>query len=580
MLVKRIQLTNFMKYKNLDLEFPDHGIILVTGRNGSGKSSLQEAVSVAYWGKTLRKTPPWQQNTEGSVVVSSPTATVTRKCTKKGSASLSFLVGGKAFDKRKYNTPTKAQAALDKVISMPWDLWRRTHVFSPTMAAHFTTAKDSDRKRLIESFLGLEMYDNALKLCRDDLKIVRDKRVDDAQRLSVIEGKLSVLATQRDDAKRAVELAQRILNQDEEQFDDVPTAEVVEAISKELVEVRELLRDSDADIQKVSARFLELDRTVTDAEMRLRIAEERTGDLTNPTCPTCGQLIPKEQREAVENSLKNLHTQVVGIRKHVSGEKAALAIERDDLDEELSLLRDRASNLASDLRVAQEKRKVASSEAARERRETAESNLGDSKERLSRIDALSNKLRVEKNKLAQQQIESEQREEFLEVVERVLGLRGVRVQVLARALEGINDLASYWLAQITNNREASLKLRPYSETKTAGITDALSLEVSGFGGGYGYNAASSGERRRIDVPITMALATVADAALGAPRGTLWMDEIFDNLDDHGVEAVAGALDELSQDRPVVVISHSLKMVERLKPILHIHVDEGEITIKS
>jgi DNA repair exonuclease SbcCD ATPase subunit len=577
MLVTRIQLKNFMNYDVLDLELPDRGVILVTGLNGAGKSSLQEAVSVAYWGKTLRKTPAWRKDTEGGVIVSSPGIIATRKCTKGGKASLTFQTGNKAFDKRKYNTPTKAQAALDGII-MPWELWRRTHVFSPSMAAHFTTAKDSERKRLIESFLGLGMFDVALKLCRDDLKIARDELTDATHKISVLDGKASVYTSQLADAKRSVESAELILSQDEERDEDVPTAESIKAIADELVEVREALRDSKADLQKIELRFRELDKTLSDAETRLAIANERTGDLANAKCPTCGQEIPKEKRESVIDALRNLRATVVEIRKSSDNERKILNSESADLNEEITLLHERVTTLASDLRVAEDRQKSASSEAARERRESAEKNLQEARERLSRLESLGRKIRNERNKLVDAQTTATGRVEFLEVVERVLGLRGVRVQILAKALDGINDLASYWLAQITNNSDACLKLKPYSETKTAGISDALSIEVGGFGGGYGYFAASSGEQRRIDVPITMALATVADAAIAKTQGTLWMDEIFDNLDALGVEAVSGALDELGQERPVVVISHSEKMVERLKPVLHIHVADGKASI--
>lgn len=579
MLVTQIQLKNFMSYDTLDLELPTRGVVLVTGVNGAGKSSLQEAVSVAFWGKTLRKTPAWRKDTEGSVIVTSPGVTATRKCTKKGNSSLSFQVGKQSFDKRKYNTATKAQAALDAVV-MPWDLWRRTHVFSPTMAAHFTTAKDSERKRLIESFLGLEMFDRALVFCRADLKTARDELSSAMQRISILDGKASVCTAQHADAKRAVETAEQILSQDEEQDSDVPTAESIKALSDELEEVKEALKDSKADLQGIAGRFPELTRSLTDAETRFRVAQERTGDLASAKCPTCGQDIPKETRERVVEALQGLKSTVEKIRKTVETERRMLEGERTDLNEEITLLQDRVTTLAGELRVAEDRRKTASSEAARERRESAEQNLRDAKSRLARLEELAGKIQAERNKAVAGQNDAKSRVEFLEVVERVLGLRGVRVQVLGKALDGINDLASYWLAQITNNPDASLELKPYSETKTAGVNDALSIVVSGFGGGYGYFAASSGERRRIDVPITMSLATVADAALGVSQGTLWMDEIFDNLDDCGVEAVSGALDELGQERPVVVISHSRKMVERLKPVLHIHVDDGKIITKS
>ena len=127
----------------------------------------------------------------------------------------------------------------------------------------------------------------------------------------------------------------------------------------------------------------------------------------------------------------------------------------------------------------------------------------------------------------------------LQVAEKVLGMRGVRVKVLGHALAGIEHVANGWLSRMSSG--VKVELKSFTETKTAGINDALSLEIHGVGGGHGYKATSGGERRRVDAALILGLAEVAAAASGGGDGTLWMDEVFDALDVDGCAAVAECL---------------------------------------
>jgi len=152
--------------------------------------------------------------------------------------------------------------------------------------------------------------------------------------------------------------------------------------------------------------------------------------------------------------------------------------------------------------------------------------------------------------------ERKNRCDVLDACEIVLGLRGVRALVTGKALSGLEALANVWLVKIADGM--TIRLKSYTEKKTGGISDCISLDVEGAGGGHGYKASSGGQRRRIDVAILLALSEMS-----GNRDFIALDEIFDTLDIDGIESVSNALDELAKDRCVVVISHNEDLKNRL-----------------
>ena len=78
--------------------------------------------------------------------------------------------------------------------------------------------------------------------------------------------------------------------------------------------------------------------------------------------------------------------------------------------------------------------------------------------------------------------------------------------------------------------------------------------------------------------LLLALGEVAAGASGTRPGTLWCDEVFDSLDTQGCEAVSEAIQEMSRDRCVVVISHNPRLVEMLPDARRLHVESGKVSV--
>jgi DNA repair exonuclease SbcCD ATPase subunit len=110
-------------------------------------------------------------------------------------------------DNPRFESKTQAQNALDALIG-PYDVWRRSSTFSSQDAAHFSLATDSERKRLLETILGLDIFDTALEECRIDLRKAERGAVDASAASYRATVDLNAARARLGDAERAFELAE------------------------------------------------------------------------------------------------------------------------------------------------------------------------------------------------------------------------------------------------------------------------------------------------------------------------------------------------------------------------------------
>jgi DNA repair exonuclease SbcCD ATPase subunit len=348
--VRELTLKQFTKHESTQLKFPEHGVVLVTGPNGSGKSSIVEGVSYAGWGETLRGTLPGDNCTAG---LTTQDLLISRARGKTRTA-LSWREG--LHEAEEFPTTTKAQTALEGHIG-GWEVWRRTHVFSSTDAAHFTLATDKERKLFLESMLGLGRFDEALKKCRTALQTA-ERDVGAAQTAYG----LNVQQRKNLEARKAD--AERVLG------DLGPAAPATaEHSSAALEEKRSHLRDH---IRKGEKEYTALQRQIAEAsgdtggaEREMHLLAKRLLKLGETgTCDSCGQKVPQALRKGIEDGIES-------IRKKVQADKVAAAeattdfkAEVHDVEGVLKALRARESTVAAEIEVL---RQAASARASAER---------------------------------------------------------------------------------------------------------------------------------------------------------------------------------------------------------------------
>ncbi len=581
MRISSINLKCFMRHDATEIALPERGIVVITGPNGGGKSSIAEGVATAVFGKTLRGSSPWREGTAGSIEVLAhgiPNASILRKHSAGDRVSLFW--GTQGGHSTHYETTTKAQEALSRIVGS-FDVWRRSHVFSASDASHFSGATDGERKRLLESVLGIERFDTALEACRTDLKRVTGLHSAFTSTAAVLQAQVAARRRNWTDlelALHALVAPESLLEGNAAAIDTAYKLGGEKAIAAAVDEPSEAVVSARAKLSGAARRCAE---TITSVRFKLRELGHTSGEidaerrqlakqlqaLEGDSCSACGQAIPEALRAPLRVLLDRATLGAQEERKSLLEARSGLEAELVELEGEHAELTGRiqASHMAA------QRYEDAKHEAERYAHQRA--HLAQAIERAAKEHAQLQEKLVEATESASA---AAQELKVLEACERVLGLQGVRANVLGRALGGIEQCANAWLARL-RRPDLRVRLKPYTEKKSGGVNDAISLVVEGAGGGHGYKAASAGERRRIDIALLLALGEIASAATNRANGTIFADEIGDSpLDPEGQDALAEALQGVAQQRCVVVISHSERFIEALRPQLRLHVEAGKV----
>lgn len=550
MRVHKIELANFTVHKSTTVELPATGVVLVTGRNGQGKSSIAEGVAHAVWGQAIRGKPGWVAGVASGALVEFGGGMAHRTVSKSGAKALTWRVDASDDGAGRYPTTSKSQEALEEHVGS-FEVWRRACVFSQDSVGRFTLATDAERKRLLEDLFGLDRFDAAYKRAREELNAAKKSLVASQGTAAVLAERLSGLQARIDQAVGAADLSEV------ESLDDLraEAAELRERITKATAEYDRAKQAEDAAaVESANAAAI-----VAACQRRID-GFARLG----PSCPTCEQTISEAHACDVQDEAADVLA-VAKARMDQARQAHAIATRhRAEVESDLSTKKDALRDVtARGLTV----------KAEIERRQQWQEVVDDLKAQQATAEAEHSTAAAKVKRL-----ESEAEE--LEACCSVLGLQGVRAAVLASSLGDLQQSANSWLSLLGM---VGLRVEIGSQTtsKTGAVSDKISFDVIGAGGGHGYLASSGGERRRIDIAVMLALS---DAAASGSHGvgklsTLFVDELFDALDDEGVEATADVLNEIAMDRCVVVVSHNRALADRLPEARHLHVTGGQVVVQ-
>ena len=515
---------------------------LIIGENGSGKSTILDALTFGLFGKPFRSINKSQLintiNEKGLIVEIDFSIGNKKFLVRRGIKPNIFeiLQDGKLLDQlaniRDY------QEYLEKVIlKLNYKSFTQIVLLGSSTFEPFMQLKQSDRRAIVEDLLDIQIFSSMNSI----LKQKNSELKNDMGTLEIEKGLHNQnIKIQEDYIKRLQEDSQSVISQKEKEITQFESkrktaTDTMAALNSEIGTLGKKMLNEDSAKKKSS----EYEKVQSQIELKLHNAEKELEFYeNNSTCSTCKQVIDDEfKKEKLIDISKKIDDKKDGLDK--------LQSEIDSLGKTLKEYREIGENL-----VEKHKEFVVI--------QSKIDSIGDNIERTQKeIDSLKNKKKLDNSVEDELKVLKENLEEcmrdYVELCDRkklheyaheLLRDSGIKTKIIRQYVPIINKYMNKYLNDLDFLINFSID-ENFNETIQSQYRDEFS-----------YASFSEGEKMRIDLALLFTWRQVAKLKNSVNTNLLIMDEVFDSsLDAEGTDAFLKIINSMDVNTNVFVISH-------------------------
>lgn len=405
---------------------------------------------------------------------------------------------------------------------------------------------------------------------------------------------------------------------------------------KEIEKLKEVLQETKDDIQDQKRVIRNQERIISDnlesvesyntlivnCNKKIENLEQKKEKLNNEIgspCPTCGQPMTKEaiepakkeydekiqlQKEEIikyEKKIEAMNTEIMDANSKIKDSETEISELEQSVKEFESLIAkskkliDEKNNCEELVRKAQEKYYDCKSlvEVKRndikyyqERLEKAQKDINELSQD-NPYESIISKYTQEKNNCESEITKYENsiqdkldEQDCLLFWQKAYSNQGIKSFVLDDITPFLNKRVNKYLSKLTSGH-IEVKFNTQATLKSGETREKFSIEISNQDGGQEYSANSGGERKRIDLAINLALQDLVASRSNKRINIAIWDEVFDALDEVGIESVIGLLQELSKEKStILVVSHNQHLQSYFTNVMTVVKKDGFSTLED
>ena len=514
---------------------------LVVGENGSGKSTMLDALCFGLFGKPFR-----------SIVKPNLINSINQKDTV---VEVEFDTGNKHYkivrgikpntfeiyqDGVLLNQDAAAkdyQEYLEKfVIKMNYKSFTQIVILGSASFTPFMQLSNTDRRAIIEDLLDIQIFSTMNGLVKErlsnnkDLSVSKKHEIDiDEQKYELKESHIKQLKQNNDEKIAEYELdiannTQHIVILD---ADNVTLSSNVEVLQTEVVSRLE----TEQRVKKYNQLEGQIENNLSKHQKDINFFEH------NDNCPTCRQSIDKEFKD---EQIGTLNAKVTECTVGLTQLETRLLEEQNKLNlisEKQKQIQDLQIKIATNTTTVTEIKKYIARiqkhiEELRNTKDISDTEQKQLEELKTKIDAAKDELKA----LIEEKT-------YYEVASGLLKDTGIKTKIIKQYLPIINKLVNKYLASLDFFVNFNLD-ESFKETIKSRHRDEFT-----------YNNFSEGEKQRIDMALMLTWRAIAKLKNSSNTNLLILDEIFDSsLDVSGTDELIKILHML-EDVNLFVISH-------------------------
>lgn len=527
MKIQEFSFRNICSYGNKLQTFKftdDPRLVLVQGKNGSGKSSISDALTVSIYGKSATrkiKEIPNRINknayTQIKFIASSGQSIEIERGIEPNFSKLSI-------DGVEYNLPDKRRVdefIEDELTKIPFNVFSNTISLSVNDFKSFVKLSPADKRQIIDRIFGLDIVNDMSKIAKEDTKKIKgdivplEASISSNQRL--LESSISQL--------QALQAEIKINN-------DSKIQELEADVNKLLSEKQEAKTEA----QSFSGKISELRREIQSerekqSTIRVNIAEiQKKLDIYNKNkCPHCLSDLTDELHSQIKDKL---------LAKKSEQESAFPEILERIKSNESSL-----SSVETSANSAKEKYYQIDAQIASLNREISQLKSQGKKVSDQHLTEVINRIKLEIKTAKTNLFDQQEKLKVSQEMELILSDNGMKKMLMSQIIPLLNKkiLKTAKILEFKFSFEFDLEFNP--------IITHLGIQVSP-------DSLSAGEQKKMNLIVLLCILELIKLKHNKVN-LLFLDEIFSSLDDDSIFRVVDLLKAFAKkyNMTVFVISH-------------------------
>ena len=544
-LFKTIKWRNFLSTGNqfTEVNFQDANTNLIIGTNGSGKSTILDALTFSLYNKPFRKiNKPQLINSvnEKDCVVEIEFSIGTREYKVVRGIKPNIFeiwVDGKLQD-QDAAAADQQKKLEENILKLNYKSFTQTVILGSATFVPFMQLTSSNRREIVEDLLDIKIFSTMNNILKDRMRktneLIREYSIKKDMVEEKIEMQENFIRDLDKSGKERIGKKENSIQEIETEIEEVTDQNetLLSKIDTELQPELEKLNNSKSTLKKLNQLRAKLEQKIQTLVSEHKFFQENT------VCPTCTQSIENEFRlnkiVDIEEKSKELNDgyreleDAINVEQEKDEQFLSYSTEINRLNNDISKNNVKITGLNKQIRILRnEIQEIASQIENRNSEREALDNL------IKDLDTIEKQRSTEKEQV-----------NYYEFAHSLMKDGGVKSKIIKKYLPLMNQQINKYLQMMDFYINFTLD-EEFKEVIKSPVHEDFS-----------YESFSEGEKMRIDLSLLFTWRDIAKLRNSASTNLLILDEIFDSsLDDAGTEFFTKIIRYAIQDAHVFVISH-------------------------